>query len=801
MASVNVGQLSARFGLDPSEFLEKLKGVSGATSLMSSQMAREMRQSSRESAESLRLIDESLGIHLSRPLVRILTQEFPSFAKGLQTVLGGAVFGALATVGVEAFDKVERSIEKAQKAQEELKKSSENVTAVFRTEIDSYKEKDAAVVAATGKISELITAQERETRAMLEAAGPWNHLLAAIGNFAHTTFSFQSTLNIEATSKQLGEFQQKLDAVPRTLEGARLAQKMLTDEIERSTKAYTDMQAAAVAAAAAPPATVPLVVGRGVIQYSGAKPGPTSDQLEAAKLYKEQLQQIADLWKTIFSAERGKEVGAQMEEARRAFAALQQDIAGGMNKLMPETDPIKKLRSDINGLEMQAENAFRKLKESAASALELRAAESRLAEYKKHLEDVFNVARRNADVAKATAELPTKIAAGPAPVISAEGAMPSLGSGGLLASKLDAFSKDQVAQLAMAAHAYELALSPQERYRLGVQQLAILRKEDLISEQAQAAGMAELDAQLVKAASSTEKLQQEMMKLLQRSSDAGAGVRAFVLQLQISNMEEAKFAFDALTAASKSGESAAADSLIKSIEVHKDQHQQLIHQLRQMWESYFAGLAKMAIEHGMQKLLAPIGQGMAGLLNPAQRKQGDLQKQFDEGPGRMFAGLVPKVGKDVALDANSAALHALTAALLQKGGGAGFLSLISGAGGGSSGGGGSWGGGGAAGAEAGGDVPFFAEGGDVSPGGSFISGEAGAERVDLERGGAHVTPLGGTTGGGDTHIHYDMRGAVVTDDLMRKADAAAMMEHTRAAAVGAAVSVSRESTLRARPQR
>jgi hypothetical protein len=53
---------------------------------------------------------------------------------------------------------------------------------------------------------------------------------------------------------------------------------------------------------------------------------------------------------------------------------------------------------------------------------------------------------------------------------------------------------------------------------------------------------------------------------------------------------------------------------------------------------------------------------------------------------------------------------------------------------------------------------MLAEGGDVSPGGSFISGEAGAERVDMSaRGGAHITPLGFSTKGGEVHNHYDMR--------------------------------------------
>ena len=220
----------ARFGLDPSEFLEKLRGVSGATQLMSSQMRREMNQTGREGAESLRLIDEALGIHMSRPLTRILTQEFPAFAKGLQAVLGGAVFGALATIGVEAFDKVERSIEKAQKAQEELRKATENTKAVFAAEIASYAEKDKAVTSATEHVSKLIDAQERETKAMLEAAGPWNHLLAAIGNFAHTTFSFQTTLNVEQTSKRTGRNSNKKFAslsLTDAIKGTQEAQKLL----------------------------------------------------------------------------------------------------------------------------------------------------------------------------------------------------------------------------------------------------------------------------------------------------------------------------------------------------------------------------------------------------------------------------------------------------------------------------------------------------------------------------------------------------------------------------------------------
>jgi len=87
------------------------------------------------------------------------------------------------------------------------------------------------------------------------------------------------------------------------------------------------------------------------------------------------------------------------------------------------------------------------------------------------------------------------------------------------------------------------------------------------------------------------------------------------------------------------------------------------------------------------------------------------------------------------------------------------------------------------------EIPFFAEGGDATPGSTFISGESGAEQVDLDHsGGAHITPLGFSSAkNGDTHNYYDLHGAVVTDDLMRKADAARMMAHTKMQAVGEAV--------------
>ena len=64
---------------------------------------------------------------------------------------------------------------------------------------------------------------------------------------------------------------------------------------------------------------------------------------------------------------------------------------------------------------------------------------------------------------------------------------------------------------------------------------------------------------------------------------------------------------------------------------------------------------------------------------------------------------------------------------------------------------------GANGAPASGTLPFagyMASGGDMTPGMSYITGEAGAERIDMGRSSARVTPLshGSETGGGTTYI-------------------------------------------------
>src|ERR1700733_2816467 len=115
--SLNVGTLSARFGLDSADFLDKLRGVSGATELFSNEMKRSMRESAREGAESLHLLDHALGIQLPRSMNRLIATEFPGFAKGLQSILGVGATGVVLEAASEFGEKIAKSIEKARKAQ------------------------------------------------------------------------------------------------------------------------------------------------------------------------------------------------------------------------------------------------------------------------------------------------------------------------------------------------------------------------------------------------------------------------------------------------------------------------------------------------------------------------------------------------------------------------------------------------------------------------------------------------------------------------------------------------------------
>jgi hypothetical protein len=266
-------------------------------------------------------------------------------------------------------------------------------------------------------------------------------------------------------------------------------------------------------------------------------------------------------------------------------------------------------------------------------------------------------------------------------------------------------------------------------------------------------------------------IQGEQDQILLKTGGIDAGIKAWADDLQRVK-SEGEFVFDILNQASKGFEDNAAKSLIDMLDAQKGGHRKMIQELRTMWAGYFNSLAEMAIKHGLAELLAPIGKQITGPLG----------KLFGKSAGAATgaAGAASMTTAGTMLQSAATALLSAAAALRASS---------------MSGGGGLFSGGGAGDAiDAGAPIPFFAEGGDATPGSSFISGEAGAEEVSLNRsGGAHVTPLGmGGGKGGDVYQHFDQRGAVVTEDLMTKGDALRMASMTEMRSVNKAVALSSE---------
>lgn len=886
MSTLNVGAMAARLGLDPSDFLDKMKGVQGVNAFVSGEMARQWKQTAREGTESFRLIDEALGIHLSRPLTKILTQEFPAFASGLQSVLGAGVVGALGVGIFEAFEKVSRSIEHAQKVEEEFAASTRNVGNVFTAAMQSF-EKAETLRSLTGldkkifeidstsiedgrkKIDALSMAMEKEAKDAAEAHKWTTELLAGLGNAAHVIFNSQSTLGTEEIGKQFSEFQRRFDQLSNLdlLHGSHDSAKFVADEIAKAEKSLTAMTALKItglqefegrAATFVPQLGLPAQVGF------------TQTEIDAQKQFLDNLQKIQQILAGSAKDQRGAEDEARKADAaerqlkaQEAIAALQKDMRNSLAKLQPETDPIKKLDAEIGEFRRTAEADFAEIGRSAASALATRAALAGLDSYEKKLDDL-KIKLEGDILAKQALELFKEPIAGIGRQTPSDGfvlnkppvtaaippTIPTLGAGGLAGAQFDTFAKDQAAQLRMAAQAYADAQTPQEKYRVGEQELDLLLEKGLINTNAYTAALAQLVDLRTRSTAKQglageiddlnpggarmQELQQRMSalramqssgvgldgtklnagdltavrlemqaigeeenKILLKTGDVNAGFQAWGIEIQ-KVASAGEVTFEALSQASKGFEDAASNSLMAIMATQRGQHEKLINELDKMWSQYFDGLAKTAMKRGMDQLLAPLGKTItAGFGGAQQSKTGASVSAA----GKDIAGSLTGKGASGAAGGasltsagsmlQSAATALLSAATALRASGAGGL--------GSSGPFSSAGGGAGDAVDAGAAIPFFAEGGDATPGSSFISGEAGAEKVDLDRsGGAHITPLAFSTKSGDTHPYFDMRGAVVTDDLMRRAEGAAMIHASQKQMMGAMPAMQREINLRKR---
>lgn len=736
MATLNVGEMAARLGLDTSDFLEKMKGLEGFSSASSQRIAAEMKRSSREGAESLRLIDEALGIHMSRPLTRILTQEFPALAEGLQSILGVGVIGALGVIGIEFFDKIAKGIEKATKAQEDLQRATEKTRDVYATALDSFA-KDEKLRSLSGldktlfqidsssigdtrkKIDELAAATDAEAKAALNAQKWTTELLAGLGDALHVLFTSPGTLGVETIGKNLDEFRKKFDELSRidALAGSHQGAVALTAEIDKAEKALAAMTALRLTPFENFERAIAPVSGHMIVGFSDA-------ELAAQKLYLDNLQKI----KAILDAGR-KDATGKGDEARNADAAereakaltaisaLYGDIAAGIAKAQPQTNGFEKLRIELTELRFKADNDFQEIGLTSASALSMRAALANLEAYGRKLDSVLAEA-------KALADLPSKLPAGsfgPAPTFTAIAQLPQMSLAAPRAdlAELKAVQTDVNAAWAKAGEVLNQIESPLQKYETGLRVLTELEQQHRISGDELTAAKQRLSEELDLAETHVQKLERAMVKLLQRTDSASAGFKAFALNLQIEGAQTGKFTFDFLTQGLKGFEDETARAIITG---------------QSNWRQYFQSLEAMALKFALNKTLSSLLQNVPGLGGLASGGSTSAAAAT-----QLSAGTIMQTAATTQL---AAAQLMLASGAGSVGGGGGILSSILPAG-----------------------LPLLAGGGDLMPGASAIVGDQGPEVFTAGTAGGTVSPNSSITGsGGHGHtfnFRIDNRGADV----------------------------------------
>lgn len=748
MSTLNVGAMAAKLGLDPSEFLDKMKGVEGFSSASGQRIAAEMKRTARDGAEGFRVFDEVIGLHLNRPLTRLLVETFPALGEAFQTALGGIATGAVGFAVVELFEEMSKKIDKATEAQEKFREATRKVGTTFDEAMNTL-EKASQLAGLTGlnrKLFEIDSAAVEQSRKLIDgladammkanaaaasASGPWNEFLQSVGSAMHQVFSRDTTLKVEQVSKDFKELVEKLDDLKSQdpLDRTRQSAEFLKDNLKRVNEELEKLQNAK------PTIVVDQFAPKGFEQfYSHSEGGPDKAQIEAVTKERDNLQNLLKIQTKSDSNQSKLDAAAATADALERAKKLADDILNlyrdiGQTKFFA-VDPFSKISGEIGDLRIKAENDFHAISMAGASALELRTAGENLDAYVKKLDEALTKARQDADIKKAFAALPPATSTGPLPSLAAPAAVPTLQIPQAHdLTILDAMKKgDANTTFAETVKLLNQIETPAQKYAVALEEIGILTHKGIIDNAQAAAAIQALGEQYDKAQLHIKALQEDLVKLLDHSTSAGDGMKAFWKQLEIDAGEKGKFAFATLNQAVHGFEDTLASAIVNGTRNWK-----------QEWASVLKELETSFLKFGITNLIANIG------------KEGIFAKL-----GKMLGGIGAAGANPAAAATSGAPMDPMTFA------------------------------------------GFFAEGGDISPNHSFISGEAGPEEVSLGTSGAHVKPLGGG-GSGGTHHYYDMRGAVVTDDLLRKAEAAQMFSASEQRSVSRSVSTMSEINARRRP--
>jgi hypothetical protein len=806
--SNNLATLLVGFGLDLSALQ---KDAPEAFRILNSQMqtmSAEMKRASREGAESFRLIDESLGIHISRPLTRILTQEFPAFASTLQSLLGAGVVGALGAVAFETFEKASKGIENAKKALEDYGVAIEHTQNVIgdlsaahvramkeislglaalsgdagaKLQLAEFKIDTAQMEEAKKLIGEITKAIDEQAKAAEKAHGFWVQLVDKMvtgpSDFWSKVFG-----GAEETTSKLKEVDSLITLIMRQHAGDPMKglQDSLKEVSAQAKSTFSELYSLQLANAALETKLQGGSQGvSGAIEEHTLAAGKAKADALAQVLIglNTQTKAIKDAIDEAMGRDKIDSVTAGLERQKKAAAGLSslyKDMEAALAQLYPQTDPMAKIGQEIEAMVHKAELDFIALRNTTDDALQLKVGRQALLALKEEADQLKN-ALEGAVLADQLSNLKIPAPAGAATPMSIAmtPVMPQLGVSGLLGAELDAFSADTAAKSKLLAQAFQDAISPAEEYGLKVQELKIAfstltpeLRASQAAQQAFAAEMEKLGDQATKASLHLQEMQKELEKLLSHSTSAADGIRAFYLQLQIESSENGKFAFDLLNQGLKGFE----DELTKAVFTGKAK-----------WAELFRSMEEQAFKFMLDKDIAmlfkmiggtPIGHSLGGLFgqNGTQQPPAPALPPTAPGSSTGIGALVPSSASGTTMQTAATALQTassqLQTAAAQLQAAAQSLQSSGSAGGGGGGTDSGWFGGGGADDS---DVAGYAGGTDDAPGGLAWVGEQGPELLNLP-GGSSVTPAASLRmGGGDQHFYIDAKGAEigVEDKIVR----------------------------------
>lgn len=837
MATLNVGNMAIRLGVDPALLLEELEKIPGYVSASGKRMAAEwkaaqkaMRDDALETArEEERAAEESErawinhsknveraaletarvqanaaraaaraqmeaareGQQAARIVLTELTGNFmlarllagalpPGITGALAGTLGTVVGGAIAYGGFELYQKISRDIEKAQKAQEEFEVATKKADKTLEDMVDHYELKVAkldgqrqfATIISEGAADARHEFEQIE-KAMDDMAKK-GEALKGIGHEIATAI-----LNaLDVYGRGLGIISKEDDEHKRAGRSLGFLGQNIDEAFRIDTKEHSH--------------TAKDLINLETRQVEGAIRGqregpnfdPKSQHFEDLLARQDFLEAAA---KNEAGRESGEDAAKRKVEREDAAKAAREAAAEAKRRHAEEMRDASELGRAFEAAnkkldpDAESENKFRErvalinrvIQQTSTGSFEGKfgiGASGMKGQFRADtdLEEVENFMKRTGELIPGIAKVKGGLAG--SPDLGGIG-MPGLNDTGRVAALFDEFQRNAKEQDAFGKSFEKKSLDPGQNLQLYLLKLGSMK---LSEEDLTAAKQKGMDA-WVQETNAIDKQEKALERLMKRSDDASAGIQAFFTKFSKDSQENGRFAFQILDSSVKGFENSLAFAVTNGTRGWSQQ-----------WKNLAKQLEGQIFKFSLDKALVAGGHALGGT-----------------GIGQTISKVLG-LGKDPAQAALVAAESANTAATIANTAALGFATVGKGASAGPGGAIGAliaqWGGGGGGGAAASTGGSFegpFALGGSVGPGSSFIAGESGAEEISLgSSGGANIKPIGG--GGGDHYHNYDFRGAVVTDDLLRKADAARMMNASENRGVARSVSMNQEIARRGR---